>query len=101
MIGEAANNSESLCHLIETRSSLRSLFIILFILVLADIIPQYKEVHDFWLNNSGPDSLSMSVADFSKALYTNYNSVIEEQYSIKSDKGKLYKLVLIPSVPST
>ena len=65
---------------------LSSVYFIL-ISVLTDIIPQYKEVHDFWLSNSRPDTLSVTIPDFSKALYHNYNDVIEEQYSIKSDKG--------------
>jgi len=54
--------------------------------ILTDIIPQYSEVHEFWLHNSTPETLSMSIPDFSKALYHNYKDVIEEKYSINSDK---------------
>lgn len=57
------------------------------VLVLYQIIPHESDVHEFWLANARSGSLSMTVAEFSRALYRTYNVDIEEQYSIKSDKG--------------
>ncbi|XP_067939516.1 rho family-interacting cell polarization regulator 2-like isoform X2 [Watersipora subatra] len=55
--------------------------------LLYQIIPGGSDVHEFWLSNTKPDTLCMSIAEFSKALYRSYNTEVEEQYSVKSDRA--------------